>query len=261
MTTGIEIYDQNGKLQFNGDMLTYALRVSGTAYVENRKVGNTSPHSLMIPTTDSFPNGLVALHCSQTYVAAYAGKWGNTNQKLFAVGNCPVGTPFEYFIFERSDIIPPTNFGLEVRNASNQITFSTNHRTMRPLTMLTGVDQAATYGGRKLAFCQATFAGHSRPGETEYFQGGGGGGGGNPGLPSPDDPGPGGNTQYGWRVDGKVYGGYNADAGQTVRVGEVSWDDVYIGPQPDPNKPAPRTWPINLFVIDVTSFPIGAQFF
>lgn len=260
MTTGIEIYDQNGKLQFNGDMLTYALRMSGTAYVENRKVGNTSPHSLMIPTTDSFPNALVALHGPDGHPAAYAGKWGNTNQKIFAVGTIPVGTAYQYFIFDRSDIIAPSNFGLEVRNASNQITFSTNHRTMRPLNMLTDTSHAATYGGRKLAFCQATFAGHSIPAGMDYYGGSPGAGGGGSGLPTPDDPG-GPNTQYGWHIDGKVYGGYNADAGQTVRVASVSWDDVYIGPQPDPNQPPPRVWPINLFVIDVTNFPVGAQFF
>lgn len=260
MAEGIEIYDQNGKLQFNGDMLTFTLRLTGTAYVEARKVGNTSPNSVMIPATETYANSMVALAGGNGYPAAYAGRWGGTNQRIYGVGTAPVGTPFQYYIFERSNTIPATNFGLEVRNAGNEITFSTNQRVMRVLDLIGGVvvngEQASTWGGRQLAMAQGNFALHRIAGNLTYY---GGGGGGPIIIRDPDNPEPGG--RYGWRNDGKLYGGFITNGGQTVQTRMVTFDDVQVGPTTDSTQPPDIYIPLSMFVVDVTGIPIGVQFY
>lgn len=263
MATGIEICDQNGKMQFNGDMLTYALRVSGTTYVENRKIGNTCPTSFIVPTSQTFTQALIAIGGGNGYAAAFGGLYTINGQqiKIYGTNGAPAGTPFNYYIFERSNTIPASNFGMEVRNANNEITFSTNQRVMRVLTMIGGVvvngEQYASYGGRQLAFCQGAWSGHRISGPKSYY---GGGGGGSPQLPD-QDVGGGSGGYSAWNNDGKIYGGFISDGGQTVGTRMVSWDDVRIGPAPDQDQPDDYYKPLNLFVADVTGFPIGAQFF
>jgi len=258
MAAGIEIYDQNGKLQINQSMLIYVLRVSGTSYVEARKVGNTSPNSLLVPTTNTYTNALVALGGGEGYAAAYAGSWAGNGQRIYAVGNCPVGTPFNYYVFERSNTYPATNFGVEIRKEdTNEIIFSTSQRVMRVTDLIGGVvhsgEQAVTYGGKQLAFCQGNFAGHRIAGGVQYFGGGGG-----PIIRDEDNPPPG-NTKR-WNNNGKLYGGLILDGGQTVRTREVTYDDVTVGPT---TQDPPDDWyqALSLFVVDVTGIPVGQQFY
>ena len=264
MPAGLEIYDQNAKLQFNGEMLTYSCRLTGTTYVENRKIGNTCPRSFLIPTSNTYSNALIAIGGGNGYTAAFGGRYAlndGSTPKVYGTP-APVGTPFNYYIFERSSTIPASNFGLEVRNANNEITFSTAQRTMRVLTLANGVEgfggDRVTYGGRQLAFCQAAWAGHRISGDVQTYSGGQPVIIGDPG--GPDEPGHGG-YQYGWNNDGKIYGGYVTDGGQTVGSAVVSFDDVYIGPQGDPNQPPEYDLPLNLFIVDVTGIPVGTQFY
>ena len=262
MPAGIEIYDTNGKLQFNGDILTYTLRLTGTTYVEARKIGNTCPTAFPIPTSQTYTEALIAVSGGNGFSAAYGGTWFDTKARVYGTNGAPVGTPFNYYIFERSDKVPASNFGLEVRNANGQITFSTNQRVMRCQDMLSGVvrqgAQSFTSPGRQLAFCQAAWAGHRISGLKQTYRGGQlviEDGGGEPGL------GEGNEYTYAWDNDGNIYGGYVTNGGQTVTTSEVSWDDVRIGPQPDSEQPPDFYTPLNLFVIDVTGIPIGVQFY
>ncbi|WP_242152601.1 hypothetical protein [Sphingomonas sp. BAUL-RG-20F-R05-02] len=255
MTDGIQINDANGKLQFNGEMQTYALRLTGTAYVESRAIGNTCPTSVLIPTTDTYSNALIALGNGNGYAAAYAGRYNN--QRIYATNSAPAGTPFDYYIFERSNLIPATNFGLEVRNANNEITFSSNQRVMSIPTILgnpgltDGGSPSATYGGRTLAYCQANFAGHTRKGGVLYSNSNGG--------PLIAD-----GTGPWWRYsqDGKVYGAVVSNNRQTVTTKQISWSDVQVRAQ-TANQPLPDdvTRDVVMFVVDVTGIPIGQQFF
>lgn len=263
MPAGIEIYDQNGKLQFNGDMLTYTLRVSGVAYVEARQVGNTSPRSLMLPTTNTFTGALVALSGGDGHAAAWAGSWGSTGQRIYAT-SAPVGTAFNYFVFESSNTIPASNFGLEVRNASNQITFSTAHRVMRITDLIQGVvyngEQASTSPGRQLAFCQGNFGYHNFPYGVQYHPNGPGSGGViDPTMPD-DGSDPGGSGNYSMQIDGKLYGAFVTNGGQTIQTRALSYDDVYIAPQPTPPHDGVFI-PVSMFVVDVTGVPIGQVFY
>lgn len=263
MSDGFEIYDANNKLQFSDSMMTYALKSTGTVNVENRKVSNTSPTSLLLP--DNFYNSLIALGGGGGYAAAYAGSYyDNGNPRRIFATNAPAGVSFNYYVFQRSDAIPASNFGMEIRNVSNQITFSSNQRAMRVRNIIGGVvnngEQTVSYGGKQLAFCQGAWAGHRISGPIQTYGGGGGNGHGGPIVADPDNPHQAG-YQYSWSNDGKAYGGYVADGGQTVGSRMCSWDDVTIGPGSDYNQPADMYLPLNLFVVDVTGFPIGQTFF
>lgn len=264
MAAGIEIYDQNGKLQINQSMLIYVLRVSGTSYVEARKVGNTSPNSLLVPTTNTYTNALVALGGGDGYAAAYAGSWSGNGQRIYAVGNCPVGTAFNYYVFERSNTYPATNFGVEIhKEDTNEIIFSTSQRVMRITDLIGGVvangEQSVTYGGKQLAFCQGNFSAHRESGTLQTY--GGGAGGGPIIIRDVDNPGTGQGYTYRWQNDGKLYGGFTTNGGQTVQTRMVTWDDVTIGPTSDPTQPPDYHIPLSLFVVDVTGIPVGQQFY
>lgn len=268
MTEGFATYDAGGKLQFNSEMLTYALRVSGTTYVENRKVGNTCPTSFLVPTSNTYTNALIAISGGNGYAAGFAGVYATGSApypKVYGTNGAPVGTPFNYYIFERSNTIPATGFGLEVRNSSNEITFSSNQRVMRVIDYINGSrpyigEDAVTWGGRQLAWCQGQWSGHRVSGQKVYYGGGGQGGGGiRPEMPDQDNPGQGGYS--GWQNDGKLYGGLSADNGQTVRTRQISWDDVFIGPGPDQAQPDDYFKDLYLFIVDVTGVPVGQTFY
>lgn len=261
MPIGFEIYEQSGKLQLSSDMLIYVLRVSGTTFVENVKVGNTCETSFRVPTTQTYANAMVAIGGGGGFAAAFAGTWGATGERIFGT-NAPVGTPFNYFVFERSSTYPATNFGIEVRRQSGEIVFSTNQRVMRVVQVLDlvgGNTAEANFPGKQLAWCQGAWAGHRIAGQLMMDQGGGG-----PIVvdPStPEDPGDHGETRYYWNNDGKIYGGYLANGGSTVRPAEISYDDVQIGPTPDPTQPPDFILPLKLFIVDVTGMPVGVQFY
>lgn len=265
MPAGLEIYDQNGKLQITDNFLSYTLRVSGTTYVTDNKVGNTA-RGFSIPGSQSYSTTLIAIQGPE--LAAYAGYngtgWtGPAGQLVFAT-LAPVGTAYNYFIFQQSSFIPSTNFGLEVRDASGQITFSSNYRTMRVIDTILYSDNESSinsltlsYPGRSVAVIPSTFAGHRINGQLEYFQGG------VPVLP----PGQGGDPdvgqyQYGWQNYGDLYG-ISSRGGNysTVQTGLVGWDRVFIGPQFGSQQPDEWDNPLNAFVVDVTGIPIGVQFF
>lgn len=255
---GIEIFDQNGKLQFNGDMLTFAVRYSGTAYVEVGQVGNTCPHRLTLPIVyNPASHQMIAIAGGNGCAVAAAGVDGYA-RRIFAA-DAPVGTPFYYYVFEKSSNIPPSNFGIEVKNAAGEITFSTNHRGLKILDLLVGGGGLSTSApGRSLAFCQANFAIHRIAGGIQYFAGGPGGGHEIPVDGDADNPPPG--TRFGWQNNGKLYGAKVVNNGQTVQTQEVSYDDVFIGPQEE--LPAPDfVIPAYIFTIDVTNIPIGMTFF
>lgn len=265
MTDGFATYSDGGKLQVSSEMLTYALRVSGTTYVENRKVGNTCPTSFLVPTSNSYPNALIAIGGGNGYAAAFAGLYGTGSPpypKVYGTNGAPAGTPFQYYIYERSNTIPASGFGLEVRNVSNEVTFSSNQRVMRVVDYMSSIvnngEEARTFGGKQLAWCQGQVSGHRISGTKMYYGGGGGGG---PSLPMPDQDAPSGNYYSAWDNNGKLYGAYSANGGQSVCSRMVSWDDVRIGPAPDSDQPPDWFIPLNLFVVDVTGVPVGQTFY
>lgn len=268
MPAGLEIYDESGKLQISDSILTYVLRQTGVAYTTNYKVGNTSYTSLTIPGTQSYVNNFVAVQGQ--YPIGFVGSRSDTGQRVFATGDpsvagyAPLNTPYNYFIFQRSDFIPSGNFGLEIKNDQNQITFSSNQRTMQVIGYFEYNDTANIVNAgtqfsnpsKSLAFAQGAFAGHRIAGSLDYYLGG------QVVLPSSQGGDPGADYQYGYQNWGEVYGCFNPEGDVTkINTATVSYDNVYIGPSSDPSQPPDWDIPLKCFVIDVTGIPIGVQFF
>ena len=260
MGVGYESYTSTGKLQFNSEMFTYALQSCGQVVAENRQVGNTSPRSVMLPS--AYVGKFVALGAGNGYSAGYAGSYslsaGDT-RRIYAT-NAPAGTVFTYYVFGISTTIPPSNFGLEVKNSAGQITFSSNHRTMKVLNIVGDGLGSVTYGGKSLAYAQGQWSGHRIAGHKQYYGGGGTGGGGPTGPTLPEEN-EGGGYYSSYLNDGKIYGGTVLDGGQTISGATLSWDDVQIGPGPDEPPPPDYYIPLKLFVIDVTGFPTSGTMF
>ncbi|KTF70689.1 hypothetical protein ACNFJ7_02260 [Sphingomonas sp. HT-1] len=255
MAVGFETFEPSGKLQISSEMLIYVLRLSGTTFVENFQVGNTCPTSFAVPGSQTYPNALIALSGGGGHAAAIAGVYGAASTRRYGT-TAPVGTPFNYYLFERSNTYPPTNFGIEVLKQTGEIVFSTSQRVMRVLQVLETEDVgsvAANFPGRQLAWCQGAWAGHRIAGPLIENSGG-------PVIVDPGAPGEG-DAQYTWNNDGKIYGGYLANGGATVGTQQISFDDVTIGPTPDPTQPPDYILPLKLFIVDVTGLPVGVQFY
>lgn len=265
MGVGYESYTDSGKLQFNSEMFTYALQSCGQVAVENRKVGNTSPQSILLPS--NYAGKFVALSSANGYGAGFAGLWyvsaGDT-RRIYAT-NAPAGTVFNYYVFGLSSSLPASSFGLEVKNPAGQITFSSNFYAMRVLNVVGEGVADVTYGGKALAYAQGQWSGHRRNGQKQYYGGNGGTGPGSVGPMLPDQDGtggpPGGAVYSSWQNDGKIYGGVCNNGNQTVSGTTLSWDDVTVGPALDTPQPEEYTIPLKLFVIDVTGFPTNGTFF
>lgn len=257
MPTGFEAYDVNGKLQFNDSMFCYFLRKSVSGTTVSTKIGNTDPSSFTIPES-TYLNPLIAVQC--TSQVAFIGKWSGS-YKFSCQG--AAGTAFKYYIFDRSNAIPNSAFGIEVYDSTGAITFSSNYRPMQVLTILAypGYDsyasppasgQTVTYTGKSLACAHVSAAGHSYYSDPTYWLGG------QQVIPDPDYDA----TSY--EIDGKRYGAAVSNSNQTVTTGYVSFDDVTIGgPYLGIQDTTGWGWqtPLVTFVVDVTGVPDNTTFF
>jgi hypothetical protein len=256
MPVGFEAYDANGKLQFNDSMFCYFLRKTGSGTTTESTIGNTDPSKIELPAT-GYTNPIIAIQC-----AAAVSFYGLFGGNYYWLCSGAAGTSFNYFVYDRSSTIPASNFGLEVVDANGAITFSSNYRPMQVLSLLNSVtypywggpepgtnQQSVTYTGRSLAVAQGETGGHRLAGPIYYwFQG-------MAVVEPPYDA-----TSY--QNDAKIYGATVSNSNQTATVDWVSFDDVYIGPEPG-DVYVPPDWqrqPL-IFVCDVTGVPIGTTFF
>jgi hypothetical protein len=254
MPVGFECYDENGKLQFNDSMFCYFLRKTGSGTSGSTKIGVTDPSSISISAT-GYANPIIAIQCSAA--VAFFGLFGGS---YWWACDGAVGTSFNYFVYDRSNVIPASNFGVEVVDASGAITFSSNYRPMQTISLLNnmsypswgtpGTPQSVTFGGRSLAVAQGETGGHRFAGPIDYYL---------DGMLVLDGP----YDSTGYQNDAKLYGGYISNSNQTATTATVSLDDVYIGGgytginNPDPDWQRQLT----MFVVDVTGVPIGTTFF
>lgn len=257
MPVGFEAYNPSGKLQFNDSMFCYFLRKTGSGTTDDSTIGTTDPSKITLSAT-GYTNPIIAIQCSSA-----VSFWGMFGGNYYWLCSGAVGTSFNYFVFDRSNVLPTSNFGLEVRNSSGQITFSSNYRPMQVLSLLNSVtypywggpepgtnQPSVTYSGRSLAVAQGETGMHRYAGPIDYwFQGA-----------ITLDP-----FQYdatSYQNDSKVYGARISNSHQTATVDWVSFDDVQIGPQPGDIYVPPdfQRQPL-IFVCDVTGVPIGTTFF
>jgi hypothetical protein len=250
MSYGIEIYAQDGTLQFNSEMVCWFCRKTGTGTTTFRTIGNTPASSLTVDVT-GITNPIVAVKMDG-YDVAKAG--GSTY-----ISNAPIGTSYTYYIFDYAVSLPANQgtYGLEVRNSSGQIVFNSNFFPMQVLNMLTGnsnagISETVTHSGRTLAIANASMGGYATRGDPYCYDGGG---------PAFWD------GYYcdnlGLINDCSLYGGIISNSSQTASTSNVSFDDVTISIGNSNNYSIPPDWNTasKLLVIDVTNIPIGTTFY
>lgn len=159
MAEGFECYDETGKLQVNDKMLTYSLQRTGTATT----VASSWPfENSYLKITGINLSDIVVLR-NNTYAAGVDMNGVlNSGDRNF-ITNAPVSTAFDYFVFRVSHNTPSSSYGIEIRNTDNQITFSSNYRSLLAPAILDNVGRSSqpsyTAPGRSLAFAMMGYGG------------------------------------------------------------------------------------------------------
>lgn len=247
MAFGMEIYDANGVLQADCNLLSYFCRKSGTGTtVAPTGVGNTTPSKGVIPTAGlGYTYPLIAVVCSG-YSVARVGN--STSTDMTFACSAPTGTSFSYYIFDYSPALPASSFGIELYNASGQRTFSSNYFPMQAIGILTS--GSVTHTGKTLAVGMPELGGYRTAGQIDYYLGGM--------QVIPDW----GYDSTGYQNDSKLYGGTISNSGQTLTYSTVSFDDVYVGPQfGDIYVPPDWNYQCPILAIDVSNIPASTTFF
>jgi hypothetical protein len=239
MGVGFEAYADNGNVQFTSNDLLFYLRKTGTATVTAS--GDFYSNYVRVPGASTYPGAIVGFSGGGGYAVGYELN-GGANWSY--ITDAPVGTVFNYYIYDTSDKVPGSNFGIEVYNEAGQITFSVAQRALLSLALLYMPNDnsvSVTFAGKSLGFIPTSWAGYNRYG--------------------PSDTGEPGYYYHDWAV----YGAACINSGQTVATGVVAVpggrgdvDGNATGGQPINND---FEVPGNFFIIDVTNIPIGATFF
>lgn len=230
----LESYDDNNKLQFNTDTFLFFLRTSGQTTVVD---GSGGIKYINIPTTDNFPNAIVAL--SPPDGGAYCVAWSNrnSNQRVFQT-TAAVGTVVDYYVFEPSSNIPSTGY-MEIRNASNQVCFTANQYSLWGRSVINAnTSETFTASGRKLAVAPLSYLGLNR-----YYD-------------EVEETGPGGSTTWTYSHDIIGYGFSLSNGRQTAQASNVTIVSERVNMPTVPSANAYDRGGI-MFVIDVTGSPVG----
>ena len=170
MSEGFEVYDANGKLQFDQNIFTHALVEVGNGAVDYL-YGTTSGTINAIMVGASYLGAsvnndeIIAVRCDGYKVVLLDRPGATLGEPTVFVTDAPIGTAFTYYKFRTSSILTPGQYGLELYNASGQLTFSTNYFPMKALGVLTYTYPAGgsesgtltgTWAGKTLALAQGT---------------------------------------------------------------------------------------------------------
>lgn len=245
----LQIYRENGRLQFDASMMTFALHTKGTVASGPRFAANTSPSTAKVPIPAGLERYLIATRAG--FYVARGGISQDANGQRYEIFQCDagVGSSFEYYFFARASEFPVKGWGLEMFSEDGKCTFSSHLDTMVISGFISGLGSSVTMpGGRKYAAIQPMMAGEEY--ETEGVVGGGSGP-----IIIGDDPGNEGRPQQWYRqMHGKLHGIRWSDT--TASIGEVSFDDVLgqtnYGSSPDPAREFWRIQIENAMLVDVT---------
>lgn len=244
MSFGMEIYSSSGVLIADANLVGFFCRKStSTTTTTGSGGGNTVPSIVSISVT-GYTYPVIAISSSAYFAKAGYDTSGNA---IFAC-SAGAGTSLDYYIFDWAPNIPSSTFGIEMFNYSSQRTFSSNYFPMQGLTIISSGSHTAA--GRTLAAGLATMGGFATAGPIDYYLGG------FQVIPDPDY------DSTGYQKDSDLYGARVTNSGQTVEYGNVSFDDIYVGPQFG-DIYVPPNWDVaaQVIAIDVTNIPLNTTFF
>lgn len=255
-----QVYSTSGKLMIDASMVGFFCRRSGTGstVAASTSIGNTVRSQININASGTTAP-IVAIRMPG-YGAAFS--YSFNGQMQFAT-DAPIGTPYTWYLFDWSAAIPTADHGagLEIRNGSGQVVFSSAHR---PFIALARDSYTRTDSSKVLAGASTTFAGYSFPTGFICYS--------DPSEATPVGP------QL-WdgqscfnlqaRLDAKLFGAAVSANGASVAVREISWDDVEFSIGSVGNSETIESinerygWsvPGSIFAVDVTGIPVGQTFF
>lgn len=155
MPVGFEARTESGNvIQIDENYPVLCLRYTGSATVVNRHPASLNQSAFVAKTVDITVTG----ESPQFFIQASSGRFGviavsqTGNQWTFRVIGFEDQPTFTYFIFDRPIVTASGAAALEVRNAQNQVVFSSLWRPMVVAGFTTGNQTAQLPGGRAYAY-------------------------------------------------------------------------------------------------------------
>jgi hypothetical protein len=247
MGFGIESIDSSGKVLFTSDVITFAHRSSGSAV----SVAGSSGYSIIaLPfNIADYDMPMIGIYCP-SYVA-FMGMNGSGQPTYACSGG--IGTGCGFYVFDLASNIPDAHFGLETYDAAGNRSYSSAQRSLVPRAILDN-GQSLTQLGRTLCPVIPAWSGHSLIADTGFCYDNG------PAGESWDIGQPCNNLQV--AQDSKLYGARVTNGGQSVDVGEISWDDVILSTSAAGHAAYQNhVRPAQIIIADITGFPGSGVFF
>lgn len=248
MAVGVQVYKDNGGLQFDSVYSTFSMYSRIDLNSVAVQYANTSPSTFIVTLPLDRNSCYVACRCVSAYAAFGGYRTDPSTGQSIAIFQCsgPVGTAASFYIFTKTTQFPTANFGIEFYNSAGQVTFSSSRKLMLVSAIISS-STATLQSGRTYATIQPTISGFSYDSSGVYRNG----------VPVVDTESPDGKS-YTWsrQVNGKLYGTKWTDA--TVSLDLVSYDDVIAitnyGTTANPPKNRWNIIPSNLLLVDVTNY-------
>lgn len=250
MANGFEVYASDGSLLINNNMIGWFCKKTGRGTTVARAgTGNSSPSKISVGTGGGtgtvYP--MVAIRMDNEYAVARCGTpWGTTIQQY--ISDAPIGTGYNYYIFDYAPTLPSVNMGIETYTDSGEISFNSAYWPFKPVA---NIRNGAVYSpNHYLAICGPSPGGYrGTPSYVNYYSGGSQ-------VPEETDY-----DQYSYMNNCKLTGGKIVGPDYGVPV-DVSFDDVVIGPRDGIYTP-PSTWSTSapVLTVDVAWIPDNTTFF
>lgn len=247
MPQGIETYDAAGKVLFSSDVLTWALRRTGSGTSGAPDAGNTLASTITIPIDiRTYSRPMIGFQCS-AYVGFLGPNPTNGNPRYACSAN---GVAYNWFLFDWAADIPNLGYGFETFTSSGQRAYSSAQRALQPLAIL---GSPVTFTGKSLAVVIPSWGGHETwpPDGTCYDN-------------TPAEAWERGMSCSNLVIaqDSKIYGARTTNSNQSADAGQISYSDINISTSSAGwNAHNDFEVSVPIFVADVTGVPIGSTFF
>jgi len=250
----VNFYDSSRRLTVGTGFLGFVCRRTGSGKALARQGGNTNQSTILIDVTGyQYP---VVLFQIADYGVAFFNISADRKTLNYASA-APVGTDYNYFIFDWTrDLAPTANSLFRVWRKDRTIAFDSGYWPMKVVAALDGGQGGAVSATGDVVFACGpnAFGGHNRVDNPYCFQP----------EPGADDGDLTRCRDIRGQIDGKIYGGYTQNGGKRAVAANVSVNDVLgrFGNTAEYDKGTGR-WeaPNFIFVADVGGIPLGRTFF
>lgn len=154
MPEGLEVYNDNGVFQIDGNRRNFQLKQSGSGTCNTSETtgGRTRYYTTIAVTSSTAPLFFIG---GNTNVCGLYGISVSGSTWTFQIVSNTNGATFNYWVFDAQDTAPD-NFGLEVWNAAGQRVFHSGGKPLRIVGVQNGATTVTYTAGRTYAVCQTS---------------------------------------------------------------------------------------------------------